>query len=319
MKYFVRASLCLLAVGAFFATGSARAAVTCSSAPAVVVSKTGQVNVFVIGSDGKAYQRRLADRAEKAGARARDARPVNWVLLGGECRHGLAATSHMDRIDLFTVAKNGHLVHRSYNKDGWGKDWADAGLTPGGKCISAPAAVTSLKGRIDVFVRGNDNMIHQATLDPARTGWKWATIGGNSKYGPGVTRRMGRLDVFVIARSGHVTQKTFDKGWSKDFTDRGQPAAGVKAGSAPAALVSTTGKYDVFVLGDNKRCYQLSGSGDTLNWADLGGECKYGVGGGSHLAKRMLFTVARSGHLVKRAYNGSTWDKDWADLGQPVD
>jgi hypothetical protein len=316
MRYFVRASLPLLAVAAFLATGSARAAVTCSSAPSVVVSKTGEINVFVIGSDGKAYQRRMAHRDEKAGAP--EARPADWITLEGQCRHGIAATSHLGRMDVFTVAKNGHLVHKTFTKDGWSKEWADVGATPGGKCTSAPAAVTSLTGRLDVLVVGNDNKVHQATLNPARTGWKWGTVGGDTRFGVGAARHLSRLDVFAVARNGHVAQKTYSKEWSKEFADRGAPAEKVKADSAPAALASTTGQFNVFVLGNDKKCYHLSGSGDTFNWANLGGECLYGVCACSHLKSKAIFTVARGGHLVKRNHDGSAWGKEWLDLGQPA-
>lgn len=313
MKYFVRAGLSLLAVGAFFATGSAEAAVTCSSAPAVAVSTTGQADVFVIGSDGKAYQRRMAEAGAKEGEASR------WVDLGGQCRYGIAATSRLGRTDLFTVAKSGHLVHRTYTKDAWTKDWADVGETPGGKCNSAPVAVTGKTGRLDVFVVGKDNKIHQATFEGERTGWKWSTVGGDTKYGPGAARHMGKIELFAIARSGHAVQKTLDKEWSKDFMDRGQPAETVKLDSAPAALVGTTGNFDVFVVGTNKKCYHLSGKGDTTTWAEVGGECRYGVGACSHLKSKSVYTVARSGHLVRLTHDGSTWGKDWADLGQPAD
>ena len=266
MRYFVHASLPLLAVAAFLATGSARAAVTCSSAPSVVVSKTGEVNVFVIGSDGKAYQRRMAHRDEKAEARdAKDARPADWITLEGQCRHGIGATSYLGRMDVFTVAKNGHLVHKSFTKDGWSKEWADVGETPGGKCNSAPTAITSMTGRLDVLVVGNDNKVHQATLNPARTGWRWSTVGGDTRYGVGAARHLSRLDVFAVARNGHVAQKTYSKEWSKEFADRGAPADRVKADSAPAVLASTTGQFNVFVVGNDKKCYHLSGSGDTFN------------------------------------------------------
>jgi hypothetical protein len=311
MTCFVRAGLSLLAVGALFAPGSARAAVTCSSAPATVSAKSGRVDVFVIGSDGKAYQRTLAGRDEKSPALGK------WVDLGGQCRHGIAAIRHKGRVDLFTVAKSGHLVQRTHTKDGW-KDWADVGATPGGQCTSAPAAVIGMTGRIDVFVAGKDKKIHQATYEGERTGWKWNTIGGDTKYGPGAARHTGMIELFGIARSGHVVQKTFKDKWT-DFVDRGAPADRVKADSAPAALAGTTGNFDVFVIGDNKKCYQLSGSGTTANWSEIGGDCRYGVGACAHMKSKTIFTVARSGHLVRKGHDGSAWDKDWVDMGQPVE
>jgi len=317
MTYFVRTGLALLAVGALTAPASVRAAVTCSSAPAVVVSATGQADVFVIGSDGKAYQRTMAARAE---AGAKDAGAGKWVEVGGQCRHGISAIRRLGRIDVFTVAKTGNLVQRTFTtKDGWSKDWADLGPTPGGKCTRSPAAIVGKTGRIDVFVVGNDNKIHQATYAGEGTPWRWSTVGGETKYGPGAANHMGRIELFAIARTGHVAQKTFSKDWTKDFIDRGQPAERVKADSAPAVLVGTTGNFDVFVIGDDKKCYQLSGSGDTSNWANLGGECRYGVGTCSHLKSKTIFTVARSGHLVRRNHDGSAWGKDWSDLGQPAD
>jgi len=303
MTSLIRSGLPALAVTMLFSATSAEAAVKCASAPSVIVSDKGKTDVFVVGSDGKAYQRTYGKDGK-------------WVDLGGKCRYGISATSRKSGVDLFTVAQSGHLVHRAFNKDtGWGADWADVGATPGGKCISQPAAVTSPSGRIDVFVVGADNKMHQAILDGRE--WKWSSLGGECKHGPGATTRLGRIELLTVAQSGNLVRKTFNKEWSKEWADLGAPEK-QKVTLAPAVALSPTGNLHAFIVGDDHKAYHLSSDGTKMNWAEMGGDCRQGIAAASYMNRLQVFTVAKSGHLVRRTFN-KEWSKDWADLGQPAD
>jgi len=276
--------------------------VKCASAPVAVRGTTDGIDVFVVGSDKQAYQAIY------------DGKAWSWTNLGGICYHGIAATrTPTGRIDLFTVAKSGNLVQKTYSKV-WGKDWADLGPTPGGKCTSAPAAALTTTGNLNVFVIGADKKLHQASREGSE--WKWSTVGGTCYRGAAAVAHLAQLDVFTVAKSGNLVQKTSSKGWTKDWVDLGATPGG-KCISAPSAAVTTAGRFDLFVLGANKQAYQRFSQNGESKWESIGGDCQYGIAvTASPLGRMDIFTVAKSGNLVQKTYS-KTWGKDWADLGSP--
>jgi hypothetical protein len=297
-----RWSVLALAVVALAAEG-ARAAVTCASAPAAVRSITGHYDVFVLGSDKHVHQALF------------DGKTWRWVDLGGTCYQGVAATrSTAGRINLFSVDKDGNLIQRIYDRD-WAKEWTNLGRPSAGKCASAPAAVLSTAGRPNVFVLGDDRQVHQAAFDGSE--WKWSTVGGTASFGAAATARLGKLDVFTVDKGGNLIRNTWDRNWGKDWENLGTPP-GAKCASAPAALVSNRGHYNVFVLGTDKQAHTRVYDGKEWKWAPLGGMCQYGFAATDSGTGRVdLFGVDKDGNLIQRIYN-KDWAKEWVNLKMPA-
>jgi hypothetical protein len=296
---------CALALAvAVAAATEARAAVKSSSSPAAVTSTTGRLDVFVIGSDKRMYRC------------THDGKTAKWTSLGGQCYYGAGAVEGLTgRLDVFTVAKDGSLVQKTHDRE-WSKEWKSLGTTPGGKCTSAPAAVLGRRGRIVVFVLGADRKTHQCSYDGKA--WSWSTVGGTCYYGVGAATGGKELGVFTVAKSGSLVEASYDGKWSKDWKDLEQPSGG-KCASAPSA-VAGKGHMDVFVLGSDKKAYQAHHDGKNWKWSSLGGDCRYGIAATrSTTGKINVFTIAKSGSLVRRVFDGKTWSADWEDLGMPAE
>jgi hypothetical protein len=313
MSRLTRIGICSLVALAvpLFAPGEVQAAVKCASPPAAVRGTAGRTDVFVVGSDKQIYHYRHAGKTGK------------WTSLGGSCQYGAgAAAGPTGRLDVFTVAKSGHLVQKTHT-EGWSKEWKDLGQTPGGKCSSAPVAVANEAGHLTVFVLGADKKVYQYT--PGTKAGAWTSLGGSCQYGVGAAAGpAGRLDVFTVAKDGHLVQKTFTKAWGKEWHDLGIPPD-KKCSSAPAAT-ERGARVDVFVLGSAKfslgmemPMFQAKYDGKSWQWISLGGNCRYGVGVTATASGRLnVFTVAKSGHLVRKSYT-KAWDKEWRDLGMPAE
>ena len=149
------------------------------------------------------------------------------------------------------------LVHRVFS-NGW-QDWYSLGCCG----IGAPAAVSWGYGRLDVFLRGNDDAIYHRWCSDGICNdvshWSdWESIGGVVIAPPAVTSfRPGRLDLFAIGTNSDVFHKVYEAGWD-DWNDIGGPYnGGIAAVSLPGGYVSVIGLSDV---------RQVS-SGDTFSLA----------------------------------------------------
>jgi hypothetical protein len=133
---------------------------------------------------------------------------------------GSPATCSRDgtTIDYFFVGSDRAMWHRH------NKQWDSIG----GICTSAPAVIAGFEnpGRIDVFVRGNDQALYQKIWDGTK--WiDWHSLKGVVLAGtdPSVTISNGMLNVTVIGGGYAVYTKSSADGvtWPKDWTLEAEP------------------------------------------------------------------------------------------------
>jgi hypothetical protein len=134
-------------------------------------------------------------------------------------------------------------------------------VSMGGQATSGPTATVRPDGRIEVFARGTDDGIQQATIGSGSVG-PWRAVGGRSATGPGVVQRRGRneLDLFYVLADQHMVHRFSnpDGSWSAE-EDLGPAVA-----SAPAPSSRLTNYLDVFVRGTTDEIFNKSYT--TTSW-----------------------------------------------------
>jgi len=89
---------------------------------------------------------------------------------------------------------------------------ASMGESLGGMFTSGPAAASWAPGRLEVFGRGLDNTIYQASYD---SGWSgWTSLGGGLTSDPAaVSWEEGRIDVFARGADNAMYHMYYDGTW----------------------------------------------------------------------------------------------------------
>lgn len=133
--------------------------------------------------------------------------------------------------------------------DGFG--WGQSDL--GGIANSAPAIVSWGPGRLDVFVRGQDEAMYWSSWQNGNWNLSWTRIEGVLRSAPACTSRgVTRIDCFVIDTRGQVSQISYEGERWGSWT----PIPGGFGTSAPAVTSWSGDRVDVFVRGMNGRMYQ---------------------------------------------------------------
>jgi len=91
-----------------------------------------------------------------------------WEDLGGKCSSPPAVASWgANRLDIFVLDTNKHMLHKAWLGDRWyptPTEWEPLG----GTFNSAPAVASWGANRLDIFALGTDNqMLHKAWI----AGW----------------------------------------------------------------------------------------------------------------------------------------------------
>jgi hypothetical protein len=207
-----------------------------TSSSAVVAPASKRLDVYVRGLDNAVWQRRYDGTAWSA-----------WSPLGGVTTYASPAASARrgtSVVDLFVRGADNAVYHRYRNGSTWSAGWVSIGAPPGG-VTSAPAAVSSSGGGIDVFVRGADSAIWRRTWT---TSWgPWTSVGGVATSAPSATSRgTGSIDLFVRGADGQVYATTGTVvGWSP------WSSLGGATVSAPAAVASSANRIDVWARGSS--------------------------------------------------------------------
>ncbi|MBP2320379.1 hypothetical protein JOF56_000764 [Kibdelosporangium banguiense] len=215
-----------------------------TDSPSASWTSTGsRLDVFVIGLDGRLYQRTWTVGSgwsvwvDLGGALAIPGYPTaSWTMDGG-------------RIDVFAIDVNRKLVQLTWTKaNGW-SPWTDLHSPPVMSGGSPSATWTADGSRLDVFVTSTNQHVHQMFWTPS--GWStWVDLGGTLGTNPSAswTAPGTRLDVFGVDPHGRLNQLTWtsDAGWGK-WATRPPPQDG--AGSSPSATWGFNGqRLDVFVI-----------------------------------------------------------------------
>lgn len=267
---------------------------------------TDHVDVFARGYDNSIYQITRENGSFSS-----------WQGLGGGFAFGpTVASSVPHELHVFGVGLDYSLYENIWTDSGW-SGWQGRGIPPGVALMSAPAAVGTGEGHIDVFARGNNSRMYQRSYSPS-TGWSnWFDLGGGFNQGPAVTTWGGpTLHVFGVGLDNELWDNLWDgKTWS-GWQQRLSPP-GVQLTSAPAAMAQGGGYVDVFVRGADNSFYHLSRT--PAGWAawQSFGDRLFGQGPavaswGTNVLE--VFGVGLDNAVWRKLWNGQTWS-DWSSMG----
>lgn len=172
--------------------------------PKIVSWGKGRVDIFARSTDGSLLHS-FSDPAYE-----RDAWLPLTVIPGSE---GLQTTDpevlvqDENRIDIFTVQRDGALWQRSL-RDG---TWRPA-VSLGGSLTSTPTIVSWEPGRFDAFARGSDGTLQNSYFI---TGWsKWRALGGNVGRRPSaIARGLNHVDLITVDEQHNIYRKRYDGSW----------------------------------------------------------------------------------------------------------
>ena len=178
----------------------------------------------------------------------------------------------------------------------------------GGAITSGPDASSWGAMRTDVFVRGAEGGLWDATWNGAS--WAWTFLGGVINGDPSaVSWSSGRIDVFVRGVDNALWHRAFDAGawaaWDK---------VGGVITSGPDAASWGPGRLDVFMRGAEGDLWQVSWAGSSWIWRFLGGSITSDPGAVSSAPGRVdVFVRGTEGGLWQDSWNGTSWK--WSFLG----
>jgi len=164
-----------------------------SSAPGAEGRGGSTTDVFVRGTNVAMYQRYFTPSGGWSG----------WYGLGGSMLSapGVTERNGGQYVDTYYRGPDNGIVAKSWVSGvGWtaeNKTALDPGLT-----LSAPALVSRGSGRLDVIVRGTNDLVYIDVWNgSAWSGWARIPGGMRTQHAPAATtRRAGTFDVFVRTR-----------------------------------------------------------------------------------------------------------------------
>jgi hypothetical protein len=227
--------------------------------PAVVSWGPGRIDLFVQGGDHRLWQRWTACSG------------CSWsgwfkpVGDEGTLASAPAVTSWAPgRIDVVVQGTDGSTYQRDWDTDSWSGGWFNLLAPPVPATMGEHGTITTwAPGRLDVFVRGNNNRLYQNFFTNGFwQGWfqPTGTEKGTLASAPAADTWTGgvgghnHLTVFVQGADGHLYQTTFDGAWSAWNVEGADQD--VFVGSPGVPTTRQTQPY-VLVRGTDNRCYQF--------------------------------------------------------------
>lgn len=194
----------------------------------------------------------------------------------------------------FTISGNNAIVPANVLPKGWAKI--------GGVVTSGVGAAAWSATRTDVFVRGTEGGLWDATWDG--TGWSWTFLGGLINAEPAaVSWGPNRIDVFVRGVDNALWHRAFAAGtwypWEK---------LGGMLTAGPGVASWAPGRLDVFVSGSERGLWQVTWDGVSWSWSYVGGVITSAPGAVSWGPNRIdVFARGLEGGMWQAAWNGSAW------------
>lgn len=225
------------------------------------------------------------------------------------------------QIDVFGISTDSQLYHKRWDGEAWGL-WESLE----GTCIYAPAAVARGADLVDVFAIGLDKQVYHKWWDGAT--WQgWEEVGGTCIHGLAATSwGPDRIDLFSVGTNSCLYHNCWDgetwQGW-RPFALQDQMAweRSSTTIAAPAAVASTPGRIDLFVLGIDNQIYHAWGDGENWQgWENVGGPGMHGVAVTARGPGNLdLFTIGTDiegtdNHMYHRAMVNGKWG-NWDNLG----
>jgi hypothetical protein len=215
------------------------------------------LDLFVIGDDGHVY---AASWDQSAGWSQDGFQWTGPEVFDVAHQHVAAVSQSADRLDLFVIGDDGHVVTTAWTQDnGWTGGWSQ----PLGKEVFDAAdqqvtVVPRASGLLDLFVIGDDGRV-------------WTTFGSTADWFPlpgpaefDVTQQRvavvagaaGRLDLFAVSTDGRVWSTSWDAqtGWNETWEPL--PGFGVFDGHQHVAAVSAgPDRLDLFAIGSDQQVW----------------------------------------------------------------
>ena len=179
-----------------------------------------------------------------------------------------------------------------------------------GEAHAAPAAVTLVPGRLDVFEQTAYDTLHQVVRSSPNGGWsKVYDLGGPIRSAPAAASPASR-EVYVFARgdADALVVKGYTAGrWT------GWSSLGGRISSAPAAVSSAPGRVDVFARGVNNILYVRSlVNGKWGGWQGLGGVLTSAPAAASDGNGTLRVFVRGAGGIVyEKVSTRGVWSRGW--------
>jgi hypothetical protein len=262
---------------------------------AAVKTDANTVELFAMGSDGKAYRKSFVRGTGTASDTWTPPQTSAWTKIGGipgtlRLNPSPAASSWSDkRFDVFATGENGKVYHKFFrgvwNASGPGSeqgDWESLGGSPAStRSMGSPSVVSWGPVRLDIFVNGIDgNVYHKyfaAGWGPNNIGADWESLGGV----PVGARVIGspaavswgpdHLDIFVTGTDGIVYHKSYSAaGWRPggmgaawEPLGGSSSPVGERFTGSPAVIVSGPNRIDVFVINGSAKAYHKFRDGNS--------------------------------------------------------
>ncbi|AGC43483.1 hypothetical protein MYSTI_02156 [Myxococcus stipitatus DSM 14675] len=185
-------------------------------------------------------------------------------------------------------------------------------LSLGGYTPSGPAVAARGSSRVDVFVRGGDNQLHQRYWNGSA--WSsWIALGGTLTSDPAALHwGTNRIDVFARGADNSILQKSFDGAqWSGWY-----PLGGVSA-SAPAVVSLGANGLHVFIRGTDNQLWQKywTSSAGWSAWTPLGGYLTSAPAVASWGSNNLqVFALDGNKSMMQKFWDGAGWSV-WYTLG----
>ena len=181
----------------------------------------------------------------------------------------------------------------------------------GGILASGPDVSSWASNRTDVFIRGGDNQLWQATWNGTSLS-AWASLGGTITSDPGaVSWGANRIDVFARGQDDAL----WHVWWNGTAWSAWQSLGGLLA-SGPDVASWGPNRLDVFARGRDNKLWHLAWNGSAWGgWQSLGGNLTSDPGAVSWGPNRIdVFARGQNNALWHTWWNGSAWG-GWESLG----
>jgi hypothetical protein len=129
---------------------------------------------------------------------------------------------------------------------------------------------------MELFVLGDDGALWHMCQSDAGSGWsQWISHGAPPglllNSAPSVAAgKDGRLDVFIVSQKGvlwQIEKAATNGGWS-DWVSHGSPSGALfGSDSTPAVVSRRDGHLELFVIGNDGRLWQMTGTAPNGGWS----------------------------------------------------
>ncbi|KAF2839143.1 fucose-specific lectin [Patellaria atrata CBS 101060] len=275
---------------------------TATGAPRVTSSRDGNLEVFMIGTEGSVWTTSYADGqwedewlnlggtwntppgvvdqgTSQLGLYAintngdicdRWRNNTNTTEWGGTWNtvdndlYGEPVVIHLsdNTFSLFAYWGQNHLYHDYYNGTAW-EGWDDLGEM----WNNTPAAASWAENRLDVVALGEGGSLYHKSWN--RNSWTdtWEDLGGSFESEPVlVVSDSDRLDLFALGDDDQLRHKALDgRDWQRDWDVI--PSGNITFNSAPVAVSARNRRVDVFILGtENQLLHRSFETNDDEAW-----------------------------------------------------